>query len=209
MKIAIYTLTLNRLSLTKQMMKSLDKNTHIPFDHYIIDQGSDDGTTKWLKTFTYKLGKLYTFPLIKNIGINSGDNFALDRIGRDYDVIIKMDNDALVMTDGWLSKCLSILKPKRLVSPFILGLLENRGGVPRYAYDEKDKLGYAFALGGICLIGHTRAWFEDSGSFPVNIPVSYRHDDMEFCARLKASGYKFIYKEDVIIRHLDTTKQKD
>lgn len=203
MKIAIFTLTKDRLELTKQMMASLDKNTHIPFDHYIIDQGSTDGTVEWLKTFTYKLGKLYVFPLVKNIGINSGDNFALDKIGMGVDVILKLDNDALIMTDSWLEKCLSVLKPKLIVSPFILGLLENRGGVPRYAYDKKNNLGYTPALGGICMIGHTKAWFEDSGGFPACMPADYHHDDMEFCAKLRENGYKFAYLESVIIRHID------
>lgn len=209
MKIAIFTLTMNRFELTKQMIESLDKNTHISFDHYIIDQASTDGTIEWLKTFTYKLGKLYVFPLSKNIGINSGDNFALDKIGKKYDVIIKLDNDALIMTDNWLEKCLLVLRPKLIISPFILGLLDNRGGISRYEYDKQKNLGYTVALGGICLIGQTKAWFEDSGSFPVNMPVSYHHDDMEFCARLKEKGYKFAYKEDVVIRHLDTIRQKN
>ena len=201
-KIAIFTLTLNRLELTKLMMKSLDENTHIPFDHYIIDQGSKDGTVEWLKDFTYKLGKLYIFPLNKNIGINSGDNFALDKIGKKYDVIIKLDNDALIMTDSWLERCLMVLKSKMIISPFILGLLDNRGGVPRYAYDKENNLGYTPALGGICLIGQTKAWFEDSGSFPTSMPPEYHHDDMEFCARLREKGYKFAYKEDIYIKHL-------
>lgn len=208
MKIAIYTLTKNRIELTKQMMKSLDKNTHIPFDHYIIDQGSKDDTIEWLKTFTYKLGKLYVFPLSRNLGINAGDNFALDKIGKNYDVIIKLDNDALIMTNCWLEKCLSVLRPKLIVSPYILGLLDNRGGIPRYAHDKENNLGYTLALGGICLIGYTKAWFEDSGGFNASLPADYHHDDMEFCARLSLSGYKFAYLESVIIKHLDTTKQK-
>ncbi len=108
MKIAIFTLTKDRLELTKQMMASLDKNTHIPFDHYIIDQGSTDGTVEWLKTFTYKLGKLYVFPLVKNIGINSGDNFALDKIGKRNNIILKLYNVALIMIDICLKKFLSV-----------------------------------------------------------------------------------------------------
>lgn len=207
MKIAIYSLVKDRLALTKRMMASLDKNTHIPFDHYIIDQGSKDKTLEYLKTFTYKLGKLYVFPLSKNIGINAGDNFALDKIGKQYDVIIKLDNDALIMTDGWLEKCLLALKPKMLISPYILGLLDNRGGVPRYSVDKDNGLGYTMALGGICLIGYTKAWFEDSGGFDPSLSADYHHDDMEFCARLSRAGYKFAYKEDVMIKHLGGAKK--
>jgi GT2 family glycosyltransferase len=207
MNIAIFTMTMNRLELTKLSMESIDKNTHIPFDHYIIDQGSTDGTLDWLKTFTYKLGKLYVFSLPRNIGLNAGDAFAVDKIGKRYDVILKLDNDALIMTDGWLEKCLMVLKPKMLISPFVLGLLDNRGGVPRYTYDKDNNLGYTPALGGICHIGFTKAWFEDSGGFDSSLHPDFHHDDMEFCARLKEAGYKFAYKEDVVIRHLDTTKK--
>jgi GT2 family glycosyltransferase len=202
MKIAIFTMTMNRLDFTKQMMSSLDKNTHIPFDHYVIDQGSNDGTLEWLKTFTYKSGRLYVFPLSRNIGLNAGDNFSLDKIGKEYDIIIKLDNDALIITDDWLERCLNVLKPKLIVSPFVLGLMLNRGGIPRYAYDESTKLGYTPALGGICLIGYSRAWLKDSGGFDPSSPVSSHHDDMEFCDRLRLSGYKFAYKEDIEIQHL-------
>jgi GT2 family glycosyltransferase len=206
-KIAIYTLTKNRLDLTKQMMYSLEKNTHILFDHYIIDQGSDDGTLEYLKTFKYKNANLYLFPLPKNIGINAGDCFALEQIGREYDIIIKLDNDALIMTDSWLEKCILVLRKKIIISPYVIGLLDNRGGVPRYAYDPDKHLSYAPALGGICLIGRSRAWFEDSNGFDGRYNPDYHHDDMEFCDRLRSSGYKFAYKEDVIISHLDTSKK--
>jgi GT2 family glycosyltransferase len=207
-KVAIYTLTKNRIELTKQTIESLEKNTHMPFDHYIIDQGSTDGTLEWLKNYKYKDANLYVFPLTKNLGINAGDCFALEQIGRDYDVIIKLDNDALIMTDGWLQKCLLVLRKKLIISPYVMGLLNNRGGVPRYAYDQDKELSYAPALGGICLIGRTRAWFEDSNGFDGRYNPDYHHDDMEFCDRLRSVGYKFAYKENVIIRHLDQTVQK-
>jgi GT2 family glycosyltransferase len=207
MKVAIFTLTKNRIELTKQTLESIDKNTHIPFDHYIIDQGSTDETLKWLKTFKYKIGNLYVFPLPKNIGINAGDCFALEQIGRNYDVIIKLDNDALIITDSWLEKCLLVLRKKLIISPFILGLLDNRGGIPRYAYDKDKELGFTYALGGICMIGRTKAWFEDSNGFDGRYNPNYHHDDMEFCDRIRSVGYKFAYKEDVYIKHLDISKK--
>jgi len=199
-RIAIFTLTKNRIELTKQMLASLYKNTHIPFDHYIIDQGSTDGTVEYLNDFNHQLGKLHIFSLNRNIGINSGDNFALDKIGHETDIIVKLDNDALIMTDSWLEQCLAVLKPKMLISPYILGLLVNRGGLPRYTY--KNNLGYTFALGGICMIGYAKAWFEDSGGFPACMPADYHHDDIEFCGRLREKGYKFAYLESVVIKHI-------
>jgi len=207
MKVAIFTLTLNRIGLTRLMVDSLNRNTHIPFDHYILDQGSTDGTTQWLKMISSE--RIFVFPLSRNIGLNSGDNFILDKIGRDYDVIIKLDNDAFIITDNWLERCLSALGPKLIISPYVLGLLQNRGGVPRYAHNNELGLGFTPTLGGICLIGHNRAWFEDSGGFPTCLPASYHHDDMDFCARLRENRYRFAYKEDVFIRHMDITIQEE
>jgi len=181
------------------MLESLHKNTYIPYEHYIIDQASTDGTVDYLNKHK-DIYNLKIFPLSRNIGINAGDNFALDKIGRETDIVIKLDNDALIMTDGWLEQCLAVLKPKMLISPFILGLEVNRGGLPRYAY--KNKLGYTFALGGICMIGYTKAWFEDSGGFPACMPPDYHHDDIEFCGRLREKGYKFAYLESVVIKHI-------
>jgi GT2 family glycosyltransferase len=205
MKIAIFTLCKDRLAYTKLTFQSLKEKTHIPYDHFIIDQESTDGTVEWLKEMTNELGKSFVYALPKNIGINRGINFALDRISKEYDVIVKLDNDALIETDGWLEKCLEVLTPKLIISPYVMGLIQNRGGIPRYAFDKERKLGFTFAVGGICQIGLSRAWFEDSGGFDYPVSQYVPDSDISFCKRLTQVGYRFAYKEDVIIHHIDTT----
>ena len=203
MKIAVFTLCKNRLEYTKLFMESLEAKTHIPFDHYILDQGSTDGTIKYLSNFKKKSGNLYLFPLPKNIGINRGFNFLLDKINN-YDVITPLDNDALILTDAWLEKCIGVLRPKLLISPFVEGLIINRGGINRVGYDKESNIGFTPAIGGICMIGLAKTWKEDIGV--LEFPTPYHSNmDMTVCFRLYLKGYKFGYKEDVIIRHLDTT----
>ena len=77
MKIALFTLTKDRLEYTKQTFKSLNEKTDLTFDHFVIDQASKDKTVEWLKKFTYNQGKVYVYPLAMNIGINRGVNFAI------------------------------------------------------------------------------------------------------------------------------------
>ena len=136
MKIALFSLTKDRFVYTKRTFQSLAKKTHIPYDHFVIDQGSEDKTVEWLNQFHNQLGKVYVYPLAMNIGINRGVNFAIDRIGEEYDVIIKLDNDLEIETDGWLEKCLKVLRPKLLLSPYVKGLIDNRGGVNRIGFDN-------------------------------------------------------------------------
>jgi glycosyltransferase involved in cell wall biosynthesis len=46
LRVAIYTMTMNRLEYTKRMCKAMDETAGYPFDWYVIDQGSTDGTAR-------------------------------------------------------------------------------------------------------------------------------------------------------------------
>lgn len=203
MRIAIFTLTKNRSEYTKRMLKSLQDKTHIPFDHFVVDQASTDDTLKLLHKFPHQLGKRYVYALDKNIGINRGVNFAIERMGDRYDVIIKLDNDLEIETDSWLEQCLMVIRPKLLYSPYIKGLIDNRGGVNRFNLMQ-GSIGQTLFIGGICMIGLRRAWTIDSNGWTVPAPL-HAGGDKDFCARLSLEGYVFGYKEDVIIKHMDTT----
>ena len=204
MKIALFTLTKDRFNYTQRALRSLRAKTKTFFDHFILDQNSQDKTVRWLNEFTYSQGNLYVYPLSTNIGINRGVNFIVDRIGKDYDVIVKIDNDVIFETKNWLEKCLNVLKPKMLISPYVKGLIDNRGGVNRIGYNPRDKIGFTPFIGGICMIGLRRAWTKDSDDWEFPAP-KHAGGDKAFCQKLSLSGYKFGYVEDVIIKHIDTT----
>jgi len=201
MKVAIFTLTKDRLHYTQRTFKSLKNKTTIPFDHFILDQNSQDKTVEWLNQFTYKQGNVYVYPLAMNIGINRGVNFIIEKIGKKYDVIIKADNDMVFETGGWLEKCLSVLEPKMLISPYVKGLIDNRGGVNRMGIDKEKIIGWTPFIGGICMIGFKEAW-EQQWEVP---RPKHAGGDKAFCVKLELDGYRFGYKEDVIIRHIETT----
>ncbi len=204
MRIALFTLTKDRLEYTKQTFTSLKKKTKLPYDHFVLDQGSTDGTVEWLQNFTHGLGKIYVYPLGMNIGINRGVNFIIDKIGKDYDIIVKIDNDVEIETDGWLEKMIKVLAPKSVISPYVKGLIDNRGGVQRYSTIKELNIGLTPFIGGICMIAHSRAWYEDSGGWEFPVP-KHSGGDRSFCMKLELAGYKFGYKEDVIIKHIEST----
>jgi len=204
MKIALFTLTKDRLHYTQRTLRSLRTKTKVNFDHFILDQNSQDKTVEWLNKFTYKQGKLHIYPFTMNIGINRGVNFLIDKIGKDYDIIVKIDNDVIFETKGWLEKCLNVLRPKMLISPYVKGLIDNRGGVNRIGHVTGTKIGLTPFIGGICMIGLRRAWDKDSGGWEFPVP-KHAGGDKAFCDKLSLSGYRFGYVEDVIIKHIETT----
>jgi len=121
MKILVYTITYNRLNLTREYLRSLKEHTHIKFDHIIFDNGSTDRTVEYLRAFNYKV-----ISFGENLGITEAQNRGLRTIYKDYDFIIKFDNDCEVVSDFILEKILNFYdceeKNKYILSPIDLAL---------------------------------------------------------------------------------------
>lgn len=97
MKVAAVTITYNRLSLTKETVKSFYSKTDVDL-HVFVDNGSTDGTQEYLKDFNHIL-------LEKNYGIAYAFREAVNQI-KGYDFILKLDNDVETVTDDIIAKML-------------------------------------------------------------------------------------------------------
>ena len=101
--VAILMFTYDRLEYTREALHTLMKNTRYPFDLYIVDNYSTDGTREWLEKTRLK------YPdRIKDIRYNSCNeglpgptNDFWNRV--DSELIGKVDNDTLV-PPGWLER---------------------------------------------------------------------------------------------------------
>lgn len=201
-RVAVFTLTKDRLDYTKVMYESLKKAGY-SLTWFVIDQGSTDGTVKWLKSLK---GDIRVTPLPKNIGISKGSNLALDTIGKDFDYIIKIDNDCEVLTDDWLKRLLYIYQAHRkiILSPYVEGLIDNPGGAPRIMYKTvRDHfLGITSHIGGIFTMAHQSAydgfrWDEDD--------FLHGMQDTVFCQEMQKRDFLIAYVEDIRCAHIDST----
>lgn len=234
LRIAIYTLTMNRLEYTKQMYKALDTTAGYQFDWYVIDQGSKDGTPDWLKSLTRDLvpageavieGDLSSGTNLKrsraklryrlyeqNVGLAKGWNNIVDFIKSEgeYDIIIKVDNDAELMTQDWLKAMVEIFKRNRklILSPYVEGLEGTPGGVLRqrstgdspYLMIADYVLGYVPHLGGIVY------------ATPIDIWEKWKFDDTYqgnkdylLSQYARKNGYTLLYMEEFRVWHIDGT----
>jgi len=124
MRIAIYSLTRDRLQYTKDCFASLRENAGMPFDHYVFDNGSTDGTQEWLMS---ELDERRLFAVCRfgtNQGISYGSNCCIDTMFNtpraasfafrddedlsDYSIIIKVDNDCYVRTPNILPQICAV-----------------------------------------------------------------------------------------------------
>lgn len=207
-RVAVFTLTYDRLDYTKKSFESLYKTAGYALDHFVVDNGSEDGTVNWLeKEWTNPLGKSHFRLNGENKGISKGSNQALDDIGKDYDIIVKVDNDCLFLTEGWLAKMVEIWKSNHRIalSCYPQGLKDNPGGAPRIGQGtiRGELVGMTKHLGGILHFVSADAYSDfrwDEEDF------LHGHQDLEFSNYLMFNGYQQAYLENYFIEHINTTE---
>lgn len=204
LKVAVYTMTYNRLSYTMETFESMRK-TKYPFNHFVLDQGSEDKTWTWLcdKEKEYNL-KIFTED--KNLGISRGSNYLLDKIGFDYDIIIKVDNDLRFLTENWLETIVDVYERTKgvVVSPYIEGLIDHPGGWPRIrdGYIDKNYVGVVQHLGGACIAAPLEVykgfrWLEND--------FLHGEQDWVFSQEVMKQGRILMYLENVRVEHMFDT----
>ena len=205
LKVAIYTMTLNRLEYTKKMYESLSLGDY-DFDWFVLDQNSTDGTKEWLK------GKCDLIEEKENIGVAKGWDKLIKRIKEvgGYDIVVKVDNHAEMMTKGWLKEMVYIFERNRMVilSPYVEGLEDSPGGVMRQRPDGEspyvlinDKvMGMVPNLGGIVFATPLKLY--DNFSFPEGIQGN---KDYYLSQYARSLGYNLMYMEEFRVWHIDGT----
>lgn len=202
-RVAIYSITYNRLDYTKKSFKSLHETAGYSFDHFVVDNGSTDGTKEWLEQ---QHGMLKIKQIIlndHNEGISKASNDAITMIkNHGYDCIVKWDNDCMGLTKGWLAKMIDLWKASRklALSCYVQGLVDNPGGAPRIAYGtlKGEPIGLTKHLGGICHFVDAHAYDDfkwDDNAFLHGI------QDMEFSQYLQFHGFTQGYLENYFVSH--------
>jgi len=198
--VAALTLTRDRLDYTKHCFACLRENAGHPYDHYILDQGSTDGTQEWLRN-EYDADWIDLRP--DNIGISKGLNDLLDAAGPHYDYYLKFDNDCEVTHPDTLKTTLAVAEGGDwMLSPRVLGL---RSPPP---HDDPilvngHKVGALPQIGGIFLLipGRViRAGFRYDETNP-----SWGMDDVQICHWFREQGGHVGYLLDVTVNHYETT----
>lgn len=150
-RIAVLTLTRDRLEYTQHCFDSLRENAGCAFDHYVLDQGSEDGTREWL-TSERLVGRIrHVVYAGENIGCCRGWNRLLDGCHpADYDAVVTFDNDCEVLTYDALAVVAELAVDHQFIlSPQVHGLMYPPATIAnlqlgRYTVDEKAIIGNIF-----------------------------------------------------------------
>lgn len=227
-RVAIFTITYDRLEYTQHMFQSMRDSTDYGFDWFVFDNGSKDGTQEWLKEIDWApqqyegaktglnmsitkeggkgIGKVMLSD--ENKGLTYGSNACIDEILNDeegYDIIIKVDNDCEFLTRGWLEDFIDLWKRNHLlyIGPYPEGLVDHPGGAPRVGHST---IGDSFVevikhLSGICAFVDANAY----RNFRWRDEFYHGNQDAEASQAFINQGYMPLIVPKHRIRHMDTT----
>ena len=199
MKIVVFTITCNRLDLTKQYLSELKQNTSIDYEHIIVDNGSNDDTIEWLKENGYKIIKLQ-----KNYGIIKAMKIAIKYISDNYDcdLIIKYDNDCKIHTNNILENIIEFYKNNGLnniCAPDDIAILELQRPV---IFKQTNNLRYSSHVGGIFKVMPIKA-----AKLLLNQPDDIVGGDLLRGRFWKTKGIESVYLMNLKIEHKGIGKQ--
>lgn len=205
MRIAIYTLTRDRVEYTEHCFKTLkQKAWNVAYDHFVIDNGSRDSTPSFLKSWQLKQRIL----LPENIGISWGSNIMLDVIfaTAKYDLIIKMDNDCEVVSENILGQLTEIFRDAKtkgdyILSPRVIGINRQPKRVRNEILGGRD-IGITSIVGGLFHV--VPAEIYANYRYPITLPKAWGQDD-DFCHRTNQKGCRCGYVEGLKVNHYETT----
>jgi GT2 family glycosyltransferase len=178
--------TRDRLAYSQHCFSTLREFAGCEYDHYVFDNGSEDGTDRWLLNGVFH--HISISP--KNLGLSQGFNRLLDSLTRDYDVIVKMDNDcALTQPNTLRDVCALTIEGDWLLSPVILGLLNPPQPTRSWLVDGEQILEVR-QIGGIFIAAP--ASFYEGWRTSEHSP-HYGFEDGEICSRWQARGGRVGY----------------
>ena len=210
---SIIILTWNQHEYTKACLASVRAHTGAPYEVIFVDNGSSDGTVKWLREQTRQDPNCKLIENGSNVGFSKGCNQGIKAACGDY--IVLLNND-VVVTKGWLSGMMEGLQSARDIG--IVGPMTNNISgpqkVPDVGYSSIDELAeyaQAFRLKnrhrriprrrvvGFCML-FKRKLIEEVGLLDESFGSGNFEDD-DFCLRASLEGYRNLIAGDVFIHH--------
>lgn len=204
-RVAVITMTRDRVDYTRYCFASLSAHAGCEYDHFVLDQGSTDGTLEYLSEWVRNgQGRSVIFSKT-NLGICKAANaLVLQAAPSRYDVIVRYDNDCELTQPDTLKTCADLAhRYGAIVAPSINGLNHppqtirtvSLGG---HLLDEKP------ILGGIFMCIPAFAFDECGYRFDERSPLAT--GDEAIVPWWRGRGGVAGWLQDVSVNHYETSE---
>jgi GT2 family glycosyltransferase len=192
----------NQLFYTKECLSHIEKHTHVPFELIIIDNGSTDGTSEFLRNLSVHL-----ISNRENKGVYVAWNQGI-QVSKSDQIVI-MNNDILV-TPHWASSLLEFSQkyPRHVIGP---AMREGALNYPLIEYSERLTRACfrGLRMNELCnfsLVVMQRSFFKEVGLFDEQFFVTRGDDDM--LIRLREKGIRPVVTGSAFVHHYSEKTQE-
>jgi GT2 family glycosyltransferase len=199
-RIAVLSLTRDRIDYTKDCFATLHEYAGCDFDHYVLDNGSEDGTQHWLDG-EFASDRVHTLILEpENIGRCRAMQQLVDLCASDYDVIVTFDNDCQLTQPNTIRDLARLVEEGGcILSPRVLGLRNPPKPMRELAIGDEAILDVP-QIGGICMA--IPAWVFNEFHYDTS---QMMYDDVHICGWFRQQGGTCGYVKRLECWHYETT----
>lgn len=209
--VSIIILSHNTLKVTADCIKSVLAKTVHPFELFVVDNGSQDGSVPWLKAESY----LTLIANKKNLSFSKANNMAIRRARGKY--VCLLNSDIIVRTRGWLGHMVKIAESSSRIGTvgakllYPNGTIQHLGGgihnsSPYHPYDKHPANIKAANVSrnvpyntGACLL-ITRTALSKVGLLDEEYPFGF--EDVDYGLRVVEKGLRNIMCSKAVLTHL-------
>lgn len=223
-RVSAIILTHNKRLYTWACLESLLLTQGVEIEVVVVDNASTDGTldlvAEMKRRFAERGRVLRCIANGENVGCSVGRNQGLDMVYGDYCVF--MDNDVLAADGDWATKLIKAIEEERaaLAGPKLVypmaphpiqcagvgisksGRVQFRGRGEARDTPEFNRRRECQALISACLMFPYRLYEEICGLDEAFSPIEF--EDLDFCYRARAHGYKAIYEPSAEMYHWES-----
>ena len=199
-KVSIVMLTFNQLSDTRLCTESLEKNTGCDYELIFVDNGSTDGTRKYLDNLRETRKHVKTIFNKANLGFSMANNQGIGVAEGEY--ILLLNND-VVLTEGWLERLMACAESGPAIG--VVGPCTNHA-VGEQVIDVELELNQADINRFACmqLLKNAGCWFETHRIIGFCMLIKREvidkigmlderfgpggYEDYDFCLRIRQAG---------------------
>ncbi len=210
---SIVILTRNGLEYTKKCLTSIQQFTTEQHEIIVVDNGSSDGTVRWLQKFACSCPNCRIIENQGNLGFAKGCNQGIHAAAGEY--IVLLNNDTVV-TEGWLSgmlECLLSALDVGIVGPMTncISGIQKVPDVPYRHLNQMQDFARSFRernrkrridtsrIVGFCML-FRKSLVQEIGGLDESFGTGNFEDD-DFCLRSLLAGYRNVIAGDVFIHH--------
>lgn len=216
-KICIYTFTMGRTYYLNRLLRSVLRSSASyagRIEHHLCCQGVelDPETVAIVNDGTVRNPAFTVHNWPENIGTPAGVNRIVPTL--QGDLIIKMDEDCLILSDDFFGHVSAVarLKQDAIFSPYPVGLIGFAGGpeaLSRHVeYSPETETYYTFRsvnhVGGFCRVSPhhiVRDWTLTPGK-----SVEVRNEDQQYSRLCRENGIDMFYLENaLVVEHQEST----